>query len=99
MNGRFSRTYYSAPGTMWLRDAACTLVIGPDRGSVCRLSATEAAAWDLLVLGYSFDRLVHTLSLLMDDSEEAACEAFMSMLAGWADAGLVCTEDATWPTS
>ena len=88
------------PGTIWLRDAKHTLVIGPDRRSVTRLGAIEAAAWDLLVLGYRFEQLVGTLSLLMDDSEARAFEALTSMLAEWADAGLVCcTEDATWPTS
>ena len=66
------RNYHCAPGIGWSVEIRNIILINKLTGSVCNLSYPEAAVWDLISRGYSFDKLVGMLSVISaKDSAEA----------------------------
>jgi len=63
-NGAAGRAYRSAPGVVWLKDTAVTIVVDRIAGHSWALRGIEAATWDLLALGYAFEQATRLLALL-----------------------------------
>ncbi len=53
------------------------------------IRGAEAAIWDLLALGYRFDRIVHFLSILLNVPNEEARATLLATLQTWERAGMV----------
>ena len=82
-------TYRCAPTIAWVKDAGQTLLIEEKQGRAWSLRGAEAAVWDWLSLGYSYDEIVGLLSVLVDTPEEKARERLASVVHGWEQAGIV----------
>lgn len=83
------RTYRCVPTIAWVKDAGQTLLVEEEAGRTWSLRGVEAAVWDWLSLGYSFDEIVGLLKVLVGASDEEARERLVAMLEGWKQAGIV----------
>ena len=84
--------YRSAPGVVWVKDSAATLVVDPAAGHSWALRGQEAAIWDLLVLGYQFERVARLLAVLGDVAEVEAQTSLLATLQRWEKAGILVAE-------
>jgi hypothetical protein len=89
---RAVRSYCSAPDIVWLKDAGQTIVLDQATGRSWALRGVQAAAWDLLVLGYSFEQATRLLALLADMTEEEAWASLSTMLQAWERFGILAME-------
>lgn len=85
--------YQCTPHTRWAVEVWGIVLIHLKTGIVCRLNYPQAAVWDLLTHGYSYDRLVRMLtaitSLQADEVEKLLAES----LENWVDAGFLVREN------
>jgi hypothetical protein len=81
--------YCCAPGVVWVKDAGQTILVEQEGERGWMLRGVEAAAWDLLTLGYPFAETVHLISVLLDISPEDAGSTLMAMLRKWEGAGFM----------
>ncbi|MFN2226514.1 MAG: hypothetical protein ACK2UY_09410 [Anaerolineae bacterium] len=86
------RAYRAAPGVVWVKDGAATLVVNPAAGHSWALRGLEAATWDLLVLGYQFERAARLLAVLGDVTEADARASLSATLQRWEKAGILLAE-------
>jgi hypothetical protein len=84
--------YACSSTVVWVKDAGMTLVVDRDSQCFWALRDGEAVAWELLALGYSFEKLVTVLSLVLALSVEEAERSLIDMLHRWCDEGLVFQE-------
>jgi len=84
--------FRSAPGVVWLKDSAATLVVDPVAGRSWALRGLEAAAWDLLVLGYQFEPAARLLAVLGDVAEAEAQTSLSNTLQRWEKVGILVAE-------
>lgn len=91
-SGAAGLAYRSAPGVVWLKDSAATLVVNGAAGRWWALRGLEAAAWDLLVLGYRFEQVARLLAVLGDMAEAEAVVSLSTLLQGWEKTGILVTE-------
>lgn len=73
----------------WVRDAAQILVVDECRERVWSLRGVEAAIWDLLVLGYSLERMVDFLSVLQETPQQEAHAVLLQLLRKWEQEGIL----------
>jgi len=66
------RNYHCGPDIGWSVEVCTIILINKLTGAVCNLSYPEAAVWDLISRGYSFDKLVSMLGAISSkDTAEA----------------------------
>ncbi len=90
--GREAGPYCSAPDILWLKDAGQTIVVDRATGRSWMLRGVEAAIWDLLVLGYSFEQAARLLALLADMVEDEARVSLSTTLQRWERVGILVME-------
>jgi hypothetical protein len=76
-------------GVSWVveQDGICLL---PAPGVESRfLSYPQAAAWDLLVQGYSPERISQIIGILCGWSDEIAAEQVQDWIHGWKESGFI----------
>jgi hypothetical protein len=68
--------YHCSPSIIWVKDADQTLVVDRETGQSWALRGVEAVVWDLLTIGYSYQRIVPMLSLILSLSiaKVAGCQ-------------------------
>ena len=81
--------YHCSPSTIWVKDADQTLVVDRELGQSWVLRGVEAVIWDLLRVGYSYRKIVPTLSLILSLSVEEAEYTLAGVLRKWRDASIV----------
>ncbi len=89
MNGQDGLAYGPAPGVAWVKDAGQTILVDGPAGRSWTLEGLEAAAWDLLVLGHSFERTAGSLALLAGTDDEQGQTTLLAMVHRWQLAGIL----------
>ena len=84
-------TYACAPSIIWVRDAAQTLLVDQETKQSWFLRGVSAAIWDLLTVGYSHQRIVSLLSLLISLPIEEVERDLAKVMGEWLDEGIVQT--------
>lgn len=80
--------YRLTPGVRWaVERVGITLTDG--KGQVRRLQYPEAAIWDLLSRGYTFDKVVTMTAHIAGQDPANARTLVVAALAEWADCGLI----------
>jgi hypothetical protein len=97
MNGQDGLAYGPAPGVTWVKDAGQTILVDGPAGRSWTLEGVEAAAWDLLVLGYTFERAAGSLALLAGIDDEQGRRALLAMIGRWRLAGILCAAEEMRP--
>jgi hypothetical protein len=97
MSGQNGLAYNPAAGITWVKDAGQTLLTDGLGGRLWILQGLEAAAWDLLVLGYSFESAARSLALLAGSGDEGGRAALSAMVRRWQGAGLLCVPEGNRP--
>ena len=82
--------YRCAPGTVWVKDAAQTLLVDTETGSSWILDGWRATVWDLLCLGYECAEIARFLALLLDLPAETAGKRLRAILDEWEVNGMLC---------
>jgi hypothetical protein len=95
MIGDRRSTYRCAPTIAWVKDAGQTLLVEEKGRRAWSLRGEEAVVWDLLNLGYSFDRTVAFLSDLLEIPGEEARMRLCGFIREWEVAGIVHTVGRT----
>ena len=84
--------YRSMPRVAWAVNTDGIVLTNEATGAVCRLGYPEAAVWDLISRGYSYEVTVSLLctigSLTLDSAERLVLES----LAAWASGCFLTTE-------
>ena len=81
--------YRCSPSIIWVKDADQTLVVDRETRQSWALRGVEAVVWDLLTIGYSYQRIVPMLSLILSLSMEEAEYTLAGVLRKWRDASIV----------
>lgn len=81
--------YRCSPSIIWVKDTNQTLVVDRETGQSWALRGVEAVVWDLLTIGYSYQRIVPMLSLILSLSTEEAEYTLAGVLRKWRDASIV----------
>lgn len=81
--------YCCSPSVVWVKDAEQTLVVDRENQQSWAFHGAEAVMWDLLTVGYSYQKLVTMLSLLLSLPTEEAGRTLADALEKWRDAGIV----------
>ncbi len=89
MTGGTTSVCYSAQGITWVQDAEQTLLVREGDGRSWQLRGAEAMVWDLLTLGYSWNRLVELAGAALRVPGEQAQETLWAILSRWEREGLV----------
>jgi hypothetical protein len=82
--------YCCAPGVVWVKDAGQTILAEQEGERGWILRGVEAATWDLLTLGYPFEKTVRFLSVLLEVPMQEARNTLRATLQEWEGAGIVC---------
>ncbi|MBU0703104.1 MAG: hypothetical protein KKC18_04485 [Chloroflexi bacterium] len=82
-------TYCCSPSIVWVKDAGQTLVVDRETRQTWTLRGMEAVVWDLLAVGYSYQRIVPLLSLIFSLSAGEAKSTLTGLLREWQDTGIV----------
>jgi hypothetical protein len=80
-----------APSIIWVRDADQTLLVDQETKQSWSLRGVSAVIWDLLAVGYSHQRIVPLLSLIISLPIEEVEQSFTKVLGKWLDEGIVQT--------
>ena len=81
--------YTCAPSIIWVRDADQTLLVDQETKQSWSLRGVSAVIWDLLAVGYSHQRIVPLLSLLISLPVEEVERDLTKVLGKWLDEGIV----------
>ena len=81
--------YRCSPAIVWVRDAGQILLVDREAEQSWSLHDAEAVIWDLLTVGYSYEKITQMLSLTLSLSVEQADRALSDVLRNWRDAGIV----------
>jgi len=81
--------YCCSPAIVWVRDAGHILLVDRETGQSWSLHDAEEVIWDLLAVGYSYEKIVQMLSLTLSLSAEQAGHTLSSVLQNWRDADIV----------
>jgi hypothetical protein len=94
-------TVCCSPSIAWVKDAGQTLVVANEAGSVpdrtergggarsWSLCGVEATIWDLLSLGYPFERIAAFLAVLLCAPQQQAEDGLWAVLQRWAERDMV----------
>jgi hypothetical protein len=96
MSGQNGLAYYAAE-IAWVRDAGQTILTDGLGGRSWILQGLEAAAWDLVSLGYSFEEMAGTLALLAGTDHEQSRSMLLATVRRWAEMGILCAADGQQP--
>jgi hypothetical protein len=83
------RVYRCGPEIAWVKDMERTILVQEAEGRSWSLQGQEAMIWDLLTLGYSFERVVAFLSVSAADSVEETGGTLLALLQQWEQVGIV----------
>ena len=97
MSGQNGLAYGPAPGLTWITDAGRTVLVDGLGGRSWTLHGLEAAAWDLMALGYSYEGIAGTLALLAGTDDEQGHTLLSATVRRWQDMGLLCAAEANRP--
>lgn len=86
------QAYRSAPDVVWLKDVRQTIVVERATGRSWALRGRDAAAWDLLLLGYSFEQAARLLAAMADVADDEARTSLLTTLQGWERMGILVGE-------
>ncbi len=78
-----------APQVTWAVDLAGITVIHSATGCVASLEYHEAALWDLLSRGYSYDRLIALVCAIASLEPQDAEQWVLTTTKEWTEAGLL----------
>jgi len=81
--------YTCAPSIIWVRDADQMLLVDQETKQSWSLRGVSAVIWDLLAVGYSHQRIVPLLSLIISLPIEEVEQSFTKVLEKWLDEGIV----------
>lgn len=97
MSGQNGLAYSPAPGIAWVKDAGQTILVDGLGGKSWILHGLEAAAWDLLALGYSFEEAAGSLALLAGMDDEGGRTTLLATVRRWREAGILCAAEGKRP--
>jgi len=97
MGGQNGPAYGPAPGVTWVKDADQTILVDGLGGRSWILHGLEAAAWDLVALGYSFEGAAGSLALLAGIEEEQGRSMLSATVRRWQEAGILCAAEGKQP--
>jgi hypothetical protein len=97
MSGQNGLAYGPAPGIAWVKDAGQTILVDGLGGRSWILHGLEAATWDLMALGYSFEDVAGSLALLAGIDDEEGRTTLLAMIHRWQGAGILCAAEGKRP--
>jgi hypothetical protein len=74
---------------VWVKDAGQTLLVDRETGQSWLLYDAEAMIWDLLIVGYPYEKIIQMISLVLSLSEERAEHTLSGVLRTWQKAGII----------
>jgi hypothetical protein len=84
-------TYQCAPHVRWAVESRGIILVDQNKGSAHSLSYPQAAVWDLINSGYSFDQGVKMLRAVASMEAKEAERFLLESLDEWAEAGFLIT--------
>lgn len=81
--------YRCSPAIAWVRDADQTLLVDRETAQSWSLHNPDALIWDLLVVGYSYEKIVQMLCLILSLSMAEAEHTLSDVLGNWRATGIV----------
>lgn len=81
--------YYCSPTVLWVKDTSQTLLVDREAGQSWLLHDVEAVIWDLLIVGYPYEKIIQMISLALSLSEEKAGHTLSDVLRTWQKAGII----------
>jgi len=87
------RTYECAPDVAWVVETDAIVVVHGGTGAAYSLEYPEAAIWELLGRGYSYERVVSMLPTIASLSSSAAEQRVLHALDAWTEVGLLVGAD------
>jgi hypothetical protein len=81
--------YCCSSNIAWVREAGHILLVDRETGESWSLHDAEEVIWDLLAVGYSYEKIVQILSLTLSLSADQADHTLSDVLRNWRDAGIV----------
>ena len=97
MGGQDGLAYGPAPGITWAQDAGPTLLVDGLAGQLWILAGLEAAAWDLMALGYSFESIARSLAILAGVEDEQGRTILWATVGRWQEAGILSAAEGQRP--
>jgi hypothetical protein len=80
----------TCPATIqWVKDSGQIVVVDEKKSGTWILHGFEAAVWDYLMLGYSYPKLIETLSTLLGLPSQEAEEKVAASIRAWQASGLL----------
>ncbi len=89
MGGQNGLAYSPAEGITWVKDAGQTILLDGLGGKSWILAGLEAAAWDLIALGYSFDDAAAALAILAGTDDDQGRATLWATVGRWQGAGIL----------
>lgn len=81
--------YHCSPAIVWVKDAGQTLLVDRETGQSWLLHNMEAVIWDLLIVGYPYEKIIQMISLVLSLSEERVEHTLSGVLRTWQKAGII----------
>lgn len=81
--------YQCSPDIVWVKDAGQTLLVDRRADRSWLLHDAEAVIWDLLTVGYSYEKTAQMMALVLSLSKEQAERTLSGVLADWRHAGIL----------
>jgi len=81
--------YRCSPAIVWVSDAGQALLVDREAAQFWLLHLPDAAIWDWLVAGYSYEKIVRMLGLILSLSTAEAERTLVRVLENWRDAGII----------
>jgi hypothetical protein len=81
--------YRCAPAIVWVKDLGQTILLERESGRRWVIHGTEAMVWDLLTMGYAFERIVRFLAVMLEIPVDSAQGTLLAILHGWGELGIV----------
>ena len=85
--------YLCAPHVMWAVETRGVILVDQNTESAQTLSYPQAAVWDLINRGYSFDQTVRMLCAIAATEAKEAERFLLESLDEWAEAGFLVREE------
>lgn len=82
-------SYRCAPAIVWVKDSGQTILVESESERCWIMRGVEAMVWDLLTLNYTFEGIVHFLSVMLEIPVDKASGDLWAILQGWEDAGIL----------
>ena len=84
-----SKTYLCSPDIKWAVETFGIILVDQNTSTVCSLGYPEAAVWDLINRGFSYEKTVNMLRFIADIEIGEAENLLLGNINKWVEAGFL----------